>query len=156
MHCPQRLLLLSTDGQTILSGGEDGTVRMWNRKGQQIGEPFKGHQGSVMSVVISTDGQTILSGGEDGTVRMWNRKGQQIGEPFKGDQGEVSSVVISTDGQTILSGRTDGAVRMWDIKLDTWLKTACERLADHPVFKKPESVDEKKAKETCKPYLDSY
>jgi len=70
---------ISTDGQTILSGSEDGTVRLWNRNGQPLGKPFKGHQGSVNSVAISTDGQTIISGGLDGTVRFWNRNGQPLG-----------------------------------------------------------------------------
>ncbi|OKH43174.1 hypothetical protein NIES2101_31235, partial [Calothrix sp. HK-06] len=62
---------ISTDGQTIVSGGYDGTVRMWNRKGEPMATPFKGDQASVLSVAISTDGQTILSGSSDGTVRMW-------------------------------------------------------------------------------------
>jgi WD40 repeat protein len=146
-------IVISTDGQTIVSGSKDGTVRMWNRKGQPLGEPFKGHEGDVNSVAISTNGQTIVSGGEDGTVRMWNRKGQSLGEPFKSHQDAVLFVAISSDGQTILSAGKDGTVRMWDIKLDTWLKAACERLQDHPVFKNPSSADEKKAKATCAPYL---
>ncbi|MBD2512172.1 WD40 repeat domain-containing protein [Nostoc muscorum FACHB-395] len=144
---------ISTGGQTILSGGKDGTVRLWNRNGQPLGEPFKGHKGAVLSVAISTDGQTILSGGGDGTVRLWNSQGQPLGEPFKSHQDSVTSVAISTDGQTILSGGDDGTVRLWDIRLDTWLKAACERLKDHPVFTKPESADEKEAKATCQPYL---
>ncbi|MBF2009491.1 MAG: WD40 repeat domain-containing protein [Chlorogloeopsis fritschii C42_A2020_084] len=144
---------ISPDGQTIISGGSDGTIRMWNRKGQPLGEPLKGHPGGVSSVAISPDGQIIISGGEDGTVRIWNCKGQPLGEPLKGHRGEVKSVAISPDGQTIISAGQDGTVRMWDIRLDTWLKTACERLRDHPVFKKPESADEKNAKETCEPYF---
>jgi WD40 repeat protein len=94
---------------------------------------------------------------------MWNRRGQQIGQPFKsskgsvysypGNTGSVYSVAISTDGQTIISGNADATVRTWNIKLDTWLKAACERLANHPVFKSSVTADEKEAKETCKPYL---
>ncbi|OKH43240.1 hypothetical protein NIES2101_31115 [Calothrix sp. HK-06] len=146
-------IAISTDGQTIVSGSADGTVRMWNRKGQPLGEPFKGDLRSVSSIVISTDGQIIVSGGDDGIVRMWNRNGQPLGEPFKSHEGYVSSVAISTDMQTIVSGGSNGTVRIWDIKLDTWLKAACERLAEHPVFNNPESADEKNAKATCKPYL---
>ncbi|MHC0068244.1 nSTAND1 domain-containing NTPase [Nostoc sp. UIC 10890] len=144
---------ISTDGQTILSGSSDGTVIMWNRQGEPIGTPFIGHKGWVNSVTISTDGKIIVSGGSDGTVIMWNRKGEPIGTAFKGHQDPITSVVISTDGQTIVSGSVDGTARIWDIKLDTWLKVACERLQDHPVFRKPESADEKEAKKTCEPYL---
>ncbi|MHC5733242.1 MAG: WD40 repeat domain-containing protein, partial [Nostoc sp.] len=61
---------ISADGQTIVSGGGDGTVRLWNRQGLPLAEPLRGHQGYVNSVAISADGQTIVSGGGDGTVRL--------------------------------------------------------------------------------------
>ncbi|PHM06864.1 hypothetical protein CK516_30655 [Nostoc sp. 'Peltigera malacea cyanobiont' DB3992] len=62
---------ISTDGQTIVSGGDDGAVRLWNLQGLPLAEPLRGHEGWVYSVAISADGQTIVSGGEDGTVRLW-------------------------------------------------------------------------------------
>ncbi|MFH7244744.1 MAG: hypothetical protein ACHWZW_18060 [Spirulina sp.] len=103
----------SVDGQTIVSGGRDGTVRLWDRFGQPIGEPFVGHQDRVDSVKFSVDGQTIVSGGRDGTVRLWDRSGQPIGEPF-GHQSAVFSVGFSPDGQTIVSGGIDNTVRLWN------------------------------------------
>ncbi|MGI2907788.1 nSTAND1 domain-containing NTPase, partial [Tolypothrix sp. VBCCA 56010] len=107
---------ISADGQTIVSGGIDGKVRLWNFQGQQRAEPFRGHQGEVWSVAISPDGQTIVSGGDDGTVRLWNFQGQQRAEPFRGHQGRVYSVAISADGQTIVSGGGDGKVRLWNFQ----------------------------------------
>ncbi|WP_414590265.1 WD40 repeat domain-containing protein, partial [Scytonema sp. PCC 10023] len=69
----------------IVSGGDDGTVRLWSSKGQQLAV-LKGHQGYVYSVAISTDKQTIVSGGFDGTMRLWSSKGQQLAV-LKGHQG---------------------------------------------------------------------
>ncbi|MCT7957532.1 nSTAND1 domain-containing NTPase, partial [Laspinema palackyanum] len=69
---------ISADGQTIVSGSSDNTVRLWNHQGEQIGE-LRGHQGSVNAVAISVDGQTIVSGSSDNTVRLWNHQGEQIG-----------------------------------------------------------------------------
>ena len=62
---------ISTDKQTIVSGGADGTVRLWSSNGQQLAV-LRVHQASVLSVGISTDKQTIVSGGADGTVRLWD------------------------------------------------------------------------------------
>jgi WD40 repeat protein len=62
---------ISSDGQYIISAGEDETVRLWDFQGNQIGQPFRGHQGAIYSIVISSDGQYIVSGGFDGTVRLW-------------------------------------------------------------------------------------
>ena len=63
---------IAPDGQRIVSGGEYGTVRLWDAKsGQPIGQPLKGHAGRVLSVAIAPDGQRIVSGGDDGTIRLW-------------------------------------------------------------------------------------
>ncbi len=137
---------ISADGKTIVSGGSDRTVRLWNSNGQQIGEPLKGHQGWVTSVAISADGKTIVSSGYDSTMRLWNSSGQPIAEPLKGHQGWVTSVAISADGKTIVIGEGDGNVRLWDINFENWLKIACERLRDHPAL-----IGEARA--ACQSYL---
>ncbi|WP_375470910.1 caspase family protein, partial [uncultured Nostoc sp.] len=105
---------ISADGQTIVSGGTDSTVRLWNRQGLPLAQPLRSHEGYVWSVAISADGQTIVSGGKDGIVRLWNRQGKVLAEPLCGHQGDVNSVAISGDGQTIVSGGTDGTVRLWN------------------------------------------
>ncbi|WP_414587920.1 WD40 repeat domain-containing protein, partial [Scytonema sp. PCC 10023] len=103
---------ISIDNQRIVSGGEDGTVRLWDTQGKLLAE-LRGHQGTVYSVAISTDNQRIVSGGSDGTVRLWDTQGKLLAE-LRGHQGTVYSVAISTDNQRIVSGGSDGTVRLWD------------------------------------------
>jgi WD40 repeat protein len=58
------------------SGGDDGTVRLWDAEtGTPIGEPLTGHDGRVSALTTLTlpNGQVLLgSGGDDGTVRLWD------------------------------------------------------------------------------------
>jgi WD40 repeat protein len=106
----------SSDGQMIASGGADKTIRLWDIKGNLIGEPFQGHEGSVNSVAFSPDGNIVISGSDDGTLRLWNINGNSIAELLQGHESEVLSVAFSPDGQMIVSGSRNGIVRLWDTK----------------------------------------
>ena len=59
----------------IVSGGQDRTVRVWRlADGAPVGEPLRGHTGSVNAVAVGAlpDGTpVIVSGGDDDTVRVW-------------------------------------------------------------------------------------
>ena len=61
----------SPGGDRIVSGGDDGTLRLWDLEGRQIGGAFAGHSGGVGSVAFSPGGDRIVSGGTDGTLRLW-------------------------------------------------------------------------------------
>ncbi|WP_169613698.1 AAA-like domain-containing protein [Nodosilinea sp. P-1105] len=118
-HLGVQAVAITPDGQTIVSGGADKSVRLWTDDGTPIGQPFEGHEVGVYSVDITPDGQTIVSGGNDGTVRLWNRDGTPIGQPFQGylfarGSRKVHSVRITADGQTIVSGGVDGTMRLWN------------------------------------------
>lgn len=112
----------ANDRPLLASGGEDGTVRLWDPEtGSPTCEPLTGHIGRVVSVSFGTraDGHPLLaSAGWDGTVRLWDPEfGTPASEPLTGHAGRVASVAFgtSTDGYPILaSAGDDGSVRIWD------------------------------------------
>ncbi|KAF5334716.1 hypothetical protein D9758_017351 [Tetrapyrgos nigripes] len=112
---------VSPDGTRIVSGSEDGTVRIWDAQtGTAIGEPLRGHQDWVQSVAFSPDGARIVSGSDDRTVRIWDAQtGTAIGEPLQGHEHSVQSVAFSPDGARIVSGSGDFTVRIWDAQTGT-------------------------------------
>jgi WD40 repeat protein len=76
---PLRRILLSVtmsgDGKRIFTGGDDGTVRVWDAETGVEKLTLKGHTGPVTSVAISGNGKRLISGGDDGTVRVWDAEG---------------------------------------------------------------------------------
>ena len=64
---------VTPDGAQIVSGGDDGSVRVWDRaSGAVVGAPLTGHTGGVRSVAVTPDGAEIVTVGSDGTIRIWD------------------------------------------------------------------------------------
>jgi hypothetical protein len=105
--------VLSTDGRRLLSGGKDGSVRLWDlASGRELCR-CEGHRNQVTSVNFSPDGRRALSGSKDWTARLWDlESGRQV-RVYRGHAGWVMSVAFSADGRTALSGGGDGTVRVW-------------------------------------------
>ncbi len=106
----------SPDGSRIVSGGGDGSLRLWDANtGAALGEPLRGHEDGVSSVAFSPDGSRIVSGGGDGSLRLWDSNtGAALDEPLRGHEDGVLSVAFSPDGSRIVSGGWDGTVRLWN------------------------------------------
>jgi len=103
----------------IISGGLDGTVRVWRTAdGTPAGEPLTGHTGRVSAVAAGAlaDGTAVIvSGGHDDTVRMWRLgDGTPAGDPLTSRTGGVSAVAVGVlpDGTPVIIG-SGGGVRVW-------------------------------------------
>lgn len=116
----------SPDGRFVLTGGDDGSPRLWDvATGQQI-RSFVGHKGGVTSVAFSSDGRFVLTGGRDGTARLWDvANGRQL-QIFQGHTDQVFSVAFSPDGRVVLTGSIDGTARLWNAATGQQVRTLRE------------------------------
>ena len=73
----------SMDGNYIISGSSDKTVKVWDMKTYECVSTLEGHQGYVSSVTCSMNGKYIISGSLDKTVRMWDMKTYEVYQLFK-------------------------------------------------------------------------
>lgn len=122
-------IALSADGQRVVSGSQDGTVRVWDASSGDELITLLGHTARVNSVALSADGNRIISGSLDGTVQVWNAwSGEEI-LMLRGSTDEVTSVILSTDGKRIVSGSSDGTVQVWDASTGQKTLTLMEHTA---------------------------
>ncbi|KIJ52093.1 hypothetical protein M422DRAFT_147187, partial [Sphaerobolus stellatus SS14] len=103
----------SPDGQRIVSGSYDKTIRIWDA---QTGCLTRGiiPDGKVPGGNLEAS-PDIVSGSDDKTIRIWDAQtGTLIGDPLTGLTSGVSSVAFSPDGQRIVSGSYNKTIRIWD------------------------------------------
>jgi WD40 repeat protein len=110
---------LSPDGERIVTGGEDGTARLWNLQGKQLAV-MEGHEGRVEVVQFSSDGRYIVTG-DDYSARLWNLKGNQLAVLGK-RQGRILKAQFSPKGDRILilndndRGKSGQTAQLWDLQ----------------------------------------
>ncbi len=112
----------SPDGQTMVSGSFDKTLKLWNLKTGKLLRTLTGHSDFVRAVAISPDGQTIVSGGggtevnTDKTIRLWNLKTGKLLGTLQGHSQGISSLAIAPDGQTLVTASYDKTIKLWNLK----------------------------------------
>ncbi|MEM7539448.1 MAG: hypothetical protein AAF639_45245 [Chloroflexota bacterium] len=107
-------IAFSPDGDFIVSGSTDTTVRLWNAETLEHIGILYGHTGTVWSVAFNRDGTKIVSGGEDNAVHLWDAKTREHLKELVGHTEAVRSVAFSPDDKYVISGSEDDTVRMWE------------------------------------------
>jgi eukaryotic-like serine/threonine-protein kinase len=101
---PRMWAIFSPNGKLVLTGGEDGTARLWDAAtGAPRGEPLR-HDGPVLSIAFSPDGQMIVTGSYDGTARMWDPATCRQRGPDLPHLGRVHAVAVRFDGRFVATG----------------------------------------------------
>ncbi|CAE6346739.1 unnamed protein product [Rhizoctonia solani] len=113
-----RSLAFSSDRKYIASGGEGGTICLWDATtGTLLSGPLEAHPYSV-SVEFSPDGKRLISasGLLDCTIRIWHIRGHSLTptDLVINHSNPINCLSFSPNGEWIAAGSSDGTVCVWD------------------------------------------
>jgi len=113
-----RELLVTSDGRSLVSGSEDGTIQVHDL--DSLEALLIGRHGSpVYCLDVTRDGSVLASGGQNGVVRLWDLKTGRTIAVWNDHEGIVHKVKFSADGSQLVSGADDRMIRVWDtVKLE--------------------------------------
>jgi WD40 repeat protein len=109
-----RDVAFSTDGQRIVTAGDDQTAKVWEAASGRGLLILKGHGGAIRSVAFSRDGQRILTAGDDQTAKLWEAATGKELQTFRGHSSGISSAAFCPDGQRIVTGSEDDTAKVWE------------------------------------------
>jgi len=112
---PISTIVISPDGQTLASGSDDKTIKLWNLKTGKLLRTLTGHKEKVTSLVFSPDGKTLVSSSLDNTIKLWNVQTGKLNRNLTGHSSAVISIAISPDGKTLSSSSYDKTLRLWNL-----------------------------------------
>jgi len=104
----------SHDGSFIVSGSDDGTVRIWNMNTRESRVfPIADHRGSVECVAVSLDDRFVV-GSSYGVVYTWDVETMALVDCLRGHDYWVNSVAFTPDGKRLVSCSADKTLKYWE------------------------------------------
>lgn len=108
------VLAWANGGQSIASGGTDGTVRLWKPSTGRLMAAFAGDAGWVKALAWSPDDALLASGHGDGTIRLCDPTTGKQQAVLKGRTVLLDALAWSRDSRTLAAADEHQQVRLWD------------------------------------------
>src|ERR1700752_2761588 len=107
-------LTLSRDGKTLLTGGGDGVIRVWDLASGELKRTFTGHTNSIYKAEFSPNEKLIASSSRDSTARIWDfATGREL-HKLTGFHCAVKAAAFSPNGKTVADVGNDAMLKFVD------------------------------------------
>ncbi|MBW4510083.1 MAG: WD40 repeat domain-containing protein [Scytonematopsis contorta HA4267-MV1] len=97
-------LAFSSDGQTLVSGGADSTIKIWHVGANDLIDILHKHNGMVRCVAFTPDGRIFATGGDDRKILFWDLTQRQVVNTLSLEDTAAHSLLFSQDGKTLVTG----------------------------------------------------
>ena len=129
-----RSIVLSKDGKTLFSCGDDGKLLMWNMDNMQsppsrLEMPKQG-QHSLRSVGLTHEERWLIAGSTSGNLVIWNRNSLNIlPRIVPGHTSVLNELAIHPVKNIFASAGSDGKLLLWKYDNDLFTKTLIDSVA---------------------------
>ncbi|MCX7665212.1 MAG: hypothetical protein N2112_06680 [Gemmataceae bacterium] len=107
---PLTAMAVTADGNYMLTGSVDTSIRVWDIKNGRVIRIYPGHTATVNAIALSPDDRTFVSVSDDQSVKLWTLAVADEHDNFDDHKGIVWSAALSPNGKLIASGGADRVI----------------------------------------------
>lgn len=108
-------LTVAPDGNLLVTGGQDRTIRLFNLQRRAGVGVLEGHKKPVSCIAVFPDGQRAASVAMEESVIIWDLSTGYRAATLWGTTGEsFANTVVFRDGQRLACALGDGRIRVWE------------------------------------------
>jgi RNA polymerase sigma factor (sigma-70 family) len=112
-------VVFSSDGKTVISCGDDSTIRFWDVATGRETAKLDIHSGQVYPLALSSDGKLLAAGSTDKIIRVWDVETRRLLKELRGQQEFAKllsfSLSFSPDGKQLVSAGPGEPCVIWDL-----------------------------------------
>ncbi|MGV4987815.1 WD40 domain-containing protein [Streptomyces sp. NRAIS3] len=101
-------------GTLLVTGGNDGVVRLWEPATGQGRRILRGHGRRIGTLSFSADGSMLAAGGNDGVVRVWHSASGRRLRELTGQSDRLVSAAFGPAGPLLATASSDGDIYLWN------------------------------------------
>ncbi len=109
-----KCVVISSDSRFAISGGDDGTLRIWDLESMMCIKTIEGHCGAFQSIAISGDFTRAFTASDDHILRLWDLTTGQCIKTL-GLHMQITAVALSYDGLRGIARSASDMLHVWDL-----------------------------------------
>ncbi len=102
------------DGQTLVSGHDDGRLCFWKLPSLELAGAIDAHTDAVSALAFTADGQQLTSAADDHRIRVWDVPNRKIVRELTGHTDRVPGIAWHPTGEYFVSVGWDTTARVWE------------------------------------------
>lgn len=110
-----RALRLSSNGKTLISGGSDRLIKVWDLDAEAVQLTLNAHGAAITDLEWERTGHLLLSASEDRTIRVWQIPSGEERFVLNLRSDRATQVVLTPDTRTIIGSTGDNTLKFWQL-----------------------------------------
>eukprot|EP00325_Prymnesiales_sp_UTEX-LB-985_P010048 CAMPEP_0174709378 /NCGR_PEP_ID=MMETSP1094-20130205/11355_1 /TAXON_ID=156173 /ORGANISM="Chrysochromulina brevifilum, Strain UTEX LB 985" /LENGTH=653 /DNA_ID=CAMNT_0015908051 /DNA_START=37 /DNA_END=1998 /DNA_ORIENTATION=- len=106
----------SNNRKFLVSGGEEGEVRVWETRTREMIVHLKQHTGAVTSLALFDDDSHLVSSSQDRTIYLWDLQAESRKTSLVMRMGGINAICLLADHVQLVSVGQDKLISYWDLR----------------------------------------